>query len=110
MKPPIEIENLLTSSSGRQRAGIPVRRPRTLAKIQGGKSARVPKSLGPDFLDLLFAEHKETDTAEIPRELGRQHWPHREALKDGRKFLREVSWDVYRVHNTRSLALALLLD
>ena len=110
MKPTNEIEELLTNLGGSEPAGMPVRRPRTLTKSQFGKSARVPKYLGPDFLDLLFAEHKKTDTAEIPREQGRKHWPHREALKDGRIFLREVSWDVYRASNPRSLALALLLD
>ncbi len=110
MKPPIEIENLLTSSGGSQRAGMQGQRSRTLAKIQGGKSARVPKYLGPDFLDLLFAEHKETDAAEIPREQGRQHRQQGEALKDGRKSRQEVSWDVYSVRNSRSLALAWLLD
>ena len=110
MKPTNEIEELLTNLGGSEPAGMQGQRSRTLAKIQGGKSARVPKYLGPDFLDLLFAEHKETVAAEIPREQGRKHRPHGEALKDGGKFLWEVSWDVYNVRNPRSLALALLLD
>lgn len=110
MKPTNEIEELLTNLGGSQRAGMPFQRPRTLAKGQVGKPARLHKDQGPDFLALLFAEHKKTDTAEIPREQGSQRRPHGEALKDGGKFLWEVSWDVYNVRNPRSLALALLLD
>ncbi len=110
MKPTNEIEELLTNLGGSEPAGMQGQRSRTLAKIQGGKSARVPKYLGPDFLELLFAEHIEADAAEIPREQGRQHRQQGEALKDGRKYRQEVSWDVYSVRNPRSLALALLLD
>ena len=68
MKPSNEIEELLNSPGGSQRAGMPVQRPRTLAKRQVGKPSRLHKDLGPDFLALLFAEHKETDAAEISRE------------------------------------------
>ena len=105
---------LLTSLGGSEPAGKPGRRPRTLEKGQVGafrvsKPARLPKYLGPDFLEILFAENKETGFAEIPRAPTAAK-PAKATRNAGPTSRGKASWDVYRVRNQQSLALALLLD
>lgn len=114
MKPTKKIEKLLASPSGSEPAGKPGQRPRTrsdapVEALRVRKSARQPKFLGPDFLEILFAENKEADAAEIPR--GQTPAEADKVTRDaGPKSLGKASWDVYWVSNSRSLALALLLD
>ena len=114
MKPTKEIEKLLASPRGSEPAGRPGQRPRTRAEApvkspRVRKSARQPKFLGPDFFEILFAENKEADAAEIPR--GQAVADAVKASRDaGPKSLGKVFWDVYAARSPRSLALALLLD
>jgi hypothetical protein len=114
MKPTKKIEKLLASPSGSEPAGRPGQRPRTRADapvrpFRVRKPARLPKYLGPDFLEILFAENKEVDAAEIPRVPTAAEAA--KASRDaGPKSLGKVFWDVYAARSPRSLALALLLD
>ena len=72
MKPTKEIEKLLTSPGGSQRAGMPVQRSRTRAEapvkaLRVSKAARPPKFLGPDFFEILFPDNKDAADAGITR-------------------------------------------
>lgn len=113
MKAAKEIEKLLASPGGSEPAGKPGRRPRTRSEapvksLRVCKHARLPKYLGPDFLAVLFPESKVADAAGITR--GQTPAEAAKTTREAGPKSLGVSWDVYWVSNSRSLALALLLD
>jgi hypothetical protein len=81
------------------------------AGITRGQTAAEAAKATPSGDGVLIQEAEDQGRGNYTAEHDRQHRPrYVETLKDCQKIYWEVSWDVYRVRNPRSLALALLLD